>query len=191
MQVPLPSLVGLYFISYDPLKSPSSYFPVPHIWVYMALWRASPEAQDSSNTSLPSQETPPLIHSRITFNFLFLIQHRKVSDHPITCSIYTLFVIREIVGMEKYYHWNVQKERIHSTDTARKCCEWWKAKRNQLQCVGIKPSSVLPQEDKNNRKQTLELLQKETGHLRHVWLSICHKYWQEIFLFWTQNFFQW
>lgn len=38
IQVPLPSLVGLYFIPYDPLKSPSSYIPVPHIWVYMTLW---------------------------------------------------------------------------------------------------------------------------------------------------------
>lgn len=105
--------------------------------------------------SLPSQETPPLLHSRITFNCLFLIQHRKVSDHPIPYSVYTLFIIREIVGIDKYFHWNVQKEIIHSADTARKCCEWWEAKRNQLQCVGIKLSSVLPQEEKKEKKTDL------------------------------------
>lgn len=42
-----------------------------------------------------------------------------------------------------------------------------KAKRNQLQSVGIKPNSILPQERKKERKQTLELLQKQKGHLRH------------------------
>lgn len=41
-----------------------------------------------------------------------------------------------------------------------------KGKRNQFQCVGIKPNSVLPQEGKKERKQTSELLQKEKGHLR-------------------------
>lgn len=43
-----------------------------------------------------------------------------------------------------------------------------KAKRNHLQCVGVTSNNVLPQEEKKKeRKQTLELLTKGKGHLRH------------------------